>query len=105
MIVEIGGTVGDIEGLQFLEAIRALRSEVGRSNGMFIHLTLVPYIKVAGELKTKPTQHSVGELRRIGISPDMIICRTEIPLNRELKDKIAASCGIERNAEIGRAHV
>ena len=100
LIVEIGGTVGDIEGLPFLEAIRALRSEVGRSNGMFIHLTLVPYIKVAGELKTKPTQHSVGELRRIGISPDMIICRTEIPLNRELKDKIAASCGIERNAVI-----
>lgn len=100
LIVEIGGTVGDIEGLPFLEAIRALRSEVGRSNGMFIHLTLVPYIKVAGELKTKPTQHSVGELRRIGISPDMIICRTEMPLNRELKDKIAASCGIERNAVI-----
>ncbi|MEE3776348.1 CTP synthase [Campylobacter sp. CX2-4080-23] len=100
LIVEIGGTVGDIEGLPFLEAIRALRSEVGRSNGMFIHLTLVPYIKVAGELKTKPTQHSVGELRRIGISPDMIICRTEIPLSRELKDKIAASCGIERNAVI-----
>ena len=100
LIVEIGGTVGDIEGLPFLEAIRALRSEVGRSNGMFIHLTLVPYIKVAGELKTKPTQHSVGELRRIGISPDMIICRTEIPLNRELNDKIAASCGIERNAVI-----
>ncbi|MBR2163361.1 MAG: CTP synthase, partial [Campylobacter sp.] len=100
LIVEIGGTVGDIEGLPFLEAIRALRSEVGKSNGMFIHLTLVPYIKVAGELKTKPTQHSVGELRRIGISPDMIICRTEMPLNRELKDKIAASCGIERNAVI-----
>ena len=100
LIVEIGGTVGDIEGLPFLEAIRALRSEVGKSNGMFIHLTLVPYIKVAGELKTKPTQHSVGELRRIGISPDMIICRTEMPLNRELKDKIAASCGIERNSVI-----
>lgn len=100
LIVEIGGTVGDIEGLPFLEAIRALRIEVGRKNGMFIHLTLVPYIKVAGELKTKPTQHSVGELRRIGISPDMIICRSEIPLNRELKDKIASSCGIERNSVI-----
>ncbi|CUU72782.1 CTP synthase [Campylobacter hyointestinalis] len=100
LIVEIGGTVGDIEGLPFLEAIRALRSEVGRKNGMFIHLTLVPYIKVAGELKTKPTQHSVGELRRIGISPDMIICRSEIPLNRELKDKIASSCGVERNSVI-----
>lgn len=100
LIVEIGGTVGDIEGLPFLEAIRALRNEVGKKNGMFIHLTLVPYIKVAGELKTKPTQHSVGELRRIGIIPDMIICRSEIPLNRELKDKIALSCGVERNAVI-----
>ncbi|MDL0088951.1 CTP synthase [Campylobacter gastrosuis] len=100
LIVEIGGTVGDIEGLPFLEAIRALRAEVGRKNGMFIHLTLIPYIKVAGELKTKPTQHSVGELRRIGISPDMIICRSEMPLNRELKDKIALSCGVEKNCVI-----
>ncbi|WP_298790188.1 CTP synthase [uncultured Campylobacter sp.] len=100
LIVEIGGTVGDIEGLPFLEAIRALRIEVGRKRAMNIHLTLVPFIKVAGELKTKPTQHSVGELRRIGISPDMIICRAEQPLNRELKDKIAASCGVERNCVI-----
>ncbi|MGP1485963.1 MAG: CTP synthase [Campylobacter sp.] len=100
LIVEIGGTVGDIEGLPFLEAIRALRIEVGRKRAMNIHLTLIPYIKVAGELKTKPTQHSVGELRRIGISPDMIICRSEMPLNRELKDKIAASCGVERNCVI-----
>ena len=99
LIVEIGGTVGDIEGLPFLEAIRALRVEVGRKRAMNIHLTLVPFIKVAGELKTKPTQHSVGELRRIGISPDMIICRAEQPLNRELKDKIA-SCGVERNCVI-----
>lgn len=100
LIVEIGGTVGDIEGLPFLEAIRALRIEVGRKRAMNIHLTLVPYIKVAGELKTKPTQHSVGELRRIGISPDMLICRSEQPLNRELKDKIASSCGVERNCVI-----
>ncbi|WP_169941824.1 CTP synthase [Campylobacter sp. RM15925] len=100
LIVEIGGTVGDIEGLPFLEAIRALRVEVGRKRAMNIHLTLVPYIKVAGELKTKPTQHSVGELRRIGISPDMIICRSEQPLNRELKDKIASSCGVEKNCVI-----
>ncbi|WP_170019591.1 CTP synthase [Campylobacter sp. RM16190] len=100
LIVEIGGTVGDIEGLPFLEAIRALRIEVGRKNAMNIHLTLVPFIKVAGELKTKPTQHSVGELRRIGISPDMIICRSEQPLNRDLKDKIASSCGVERNCVI-----
>ncbi|MBR8466265.1 CTP synthase [Campylobacter sp. faydin G-140] len=103
LIVEIGGTVGDIEGLPFLEAIRALRTEVGKKNAMFIHLTLVPYIKVAGELKTKPTQHSVGELRRIGISPDMIICRSEQPLNRELKDKIALSCGVEKNCVIESA--
>ncbi|QKG30238.1 MULTISPECIES: CTP synthase [unclassified Campylobacter] len=100
LIVEIGGTVGDIEGLPFLEAIRALRIEAGRKNAMNIHLTLVPFIKVAGELKTKPTQHSVGELRRIGISPDMIICRSEQPLNRDLKDKIASSCGVERNCVI-----
>ncbi|KAA6226685.1 MULTISPECIES: CTP synthase [unclassified Campylobacter] len=100
LIVEIGGTVGDIEGLPFLEAIRALRLEVGKKNAMNIHLTLVPFIKAAGELKTKPTQHSVGELRRIGISPDMIICRSEKPLNRELKDKIAISCGVEKNSVI-----
>ncbi|WP_069637065.1 CTP synthase [Campylobacter pinnipediorum] len=103
LIVEIGGTVGDIEGLPFLEAIRALRTEVGRKNAMNIHLTLVPFIKVAGELKTKPTQHSVGELRRIGITPDMIICRSEMPLNRELKDKIALSCGVEKNCVIESA--
>lgn len=100
LIVEIGGTVGDIEGLPFLEAIRALKLEVGRNNAMNIHLTLVPFIKAAGELKTKPTQHSVGELRRIGISPNMIICRSEKPLNRDLKDKIAISCGVEKNCVI-----
>lgn len=100
LIVEIGGTVGDIEGLPFLEAIRALRLEVGKNNAMNIHLTLVPFIKAAGELKTKPTQHSVGELRRIGISPNMIICRSEKPLNRDLKDKIAISCGVEKNCVI-----
>ena len=100
LIVEIGGTVGDIEGLPFLEAIRAMRVELGKKNAMNIHLTLVPYIKVAGELKTKPTQHSVGELRRIGITPDMIICRSEIPLNRDLKNKIATSCGVDKNCVI-----
>ncbi|ECL4273190.1 CTP synthase [Campylobacter coli] len=100
LIVEIGGTVGDIEGLPFLEAIRALRLEVGKNNAMNIHLTLVPFIKAAGELKTKPTQHSVGELRRIGISPDMIICRSEKVLDRDLKDKIAISCGVEKNCVI-----
>lgn len=98
LIVEIGGTVGDIEGLPFLEAIRALKLELG--NAINIHLTLVPFIQAAGELKTKPTQHSVGELRRIGISPDMIICRSEKALDRELKDKIATSCGVAKNCVI-----
>ncbi len=100
LIVEIGGTVGDIEGLPFLEAIRMLSCELGSDNAMFVHLTLVPFIKAAGELKTKPTQHSVGELRRIGISPDMLICRTEQALSRELKDKIAISCGVAKNCVI-----
>lgn len=100
LIVEIGGTVGDIEGLPFLEAIRALRLEVGKQGAMNIHLTLVPFIKTTGELKTKPTQHSVGELRRIGISPDMIICRCEFALDKELKDKIAISCGVEKSCVI-----
>jgi CTP synthase len=100
LIVEIGGTVGDIEGLPFLEAIRSLRSEVGKKRAMYIHLTLIPYIKVAGELKTKPTQHSVQELRRIGISPDIIVCRSEMPLPKELKNKLANACGVERNCVI-----
>lgn len=100
LIVEIGGTVGDIEGLPFLESIRKLGTEVGKANAMFAHLTLVPYIKVAGELKTKPTQHSVGELRRIGIIPDMIICRSEVDLDRDLKDKIASNCGVAKNSVI-----
>jgi len=100
LLVEIGGTVGDIEGLPFLEAIRALGAQVGRGKHMNIHLTLIPYIKVAGELKTKPTQHSVQELRRIGLTPDMLICRSEMPLPKELKNKLAFSCGVERNSVI-----
>ena len=100
LIVEIGGTVGDIEGLPFLEAIRSLRSEVGKKRAMYIHLTLIPFIKVAGELKTKPTQHSVQELRRIGISPDILVCRSELSLPKELKNKLANSCGVERNCVI-----
>ncbi len=100
LIVEIGGTVGDIEGLPFLEAIRSLRAKVGKKNALNIHLTLVPYIQVAGELKTKPTQHSVGELRRIGISPDILICRAEKPLPKSLKNKIAFSCGVDKNCVI-----
>ena len=79
-MVEIGGTVGDIEGLPFLEAIRQFALDIGRENCLYIHLTLVPYLKAAGELKTKPTQHSVGVLRQIGIQPDVLICRTEHPI-------------------------
>ncbi len=100
LIVELGGTVGDIEGLPFLEAIRELTHEFGPHKAYNIHVTLVPYIKAAGELKTKPTQHSVQELRRIGITPDMIIARCEKPLPKELKDKIARSCGIDIHAVI-----
>lgn len=100
LIVEIGGTVGDIEGLPFLEAIRSLKSELGKRRAMNIHLTLVPFIKAAGELKTKPTQHSVQELRRIGITPDMLVCRSELSLPKELKNKLAFSCGVERNSVI-----
>ncbi|MBL0687823.1 MAG: CTP synthase [Sulfurospirillum sp.] len=100
LIVEIGGTVGDIEGLPFLEAIRSLRAEVGKKKAIYIHVTLIPYIKVAGELKTKPTQHSVQELRRIGIIPDILACRCEMALPKELKNKLAMSCGVERNCVI-----
>ena len=100
MITEIGGTVGDIEGLPFLEAIRQFALDVGRENCLYIHLTLVPYLKAAGELKTKPTQHSVGMLRQIGIQPDVLICRTEHPIPSEEKDKIALFCNVERRAVI-----
>jgi CTP synthase len=95
VIVEIGGTVGDIESLPFLEATRQFRQEVGRQNAVFIHLTLVPYIRAAGEVKTKPTQHSVRELMEIGIQPDFLICRTERPLSEEVKRKIALFCNVE----------
>ena len=100
MITEIGGTVGDIEGLPFLEAIRQFALDVGRENCLYIHLTLVPYLKAAAELKTKPTQHSVGALRQIGIQPDVLICRTEHPISAEDKDKIALFCNVERKAVI-----
>ena len=93
-IVEIGGTVGDIESLPFLESIRQLRNEVGRENSIFIHLTLVPFIATSGELKTKPTQHSVKELREIGIQPDILLCRTDRLLPREIKAKIALFCNV-----------
>jgi CTP synthase len=95
VIVEIGGTVGDIESLPFLEAIRQFRHEVGRENAMFIHLTLVPYISAAGEVKTKPTQHSVRDLMEIGIQPDALICRTERPLSEDVKRKIALFCNVD----------
>ncbi len=95
VIVEIGGTVGDIESLPFLEAIRQFRQEVGRQNAIFIHLTLVPYIAAAGEVKTKPTQHSVRELMEIGIQPDFLICRTERALSEDVKRKIALFCNVE----------
>ena len=95
VITEIGGTVGDIEGLPFLEAIRQFALDVGRENCLYIHLTLVPYLKAAAELKTKPTQHSVGALRQIGIQPDILICRTEHPISTDDKDKIALFCNVE----------
>ena len=97
-IVEIGGTVGDIESLPFLEAIRQFRNEAGRENSIFIHLTWVPLIKTAGEVKTKPTQHSVKALREIGIQPDILLCRTENFLSEEIKSKIALFCNVEVNS-------
>lgn len=100
VITEIGGTVGDIESLPFLEAIRQIKSDIGRDNVMYIHVTLIPYIKVAGEVKTKPTQHSVKELRSIGIQPNVIVCRTEKPISEDLKRKIALFCDIDANAVV-----
>ena len=100
VITEIGGTVGDIESLPFLEAIRQVKKEVGRDDALYIHVTLVPYISAAGELKTKPTQHSVKELRGIGIHPDIIVCRAEKEISTEMKDKLALFCDIDANAVI-----
>jgi CTP synthase len=100
LITEIGGTVGDIEGLPFLESIRQFALEKGRGNVTFIHLTLVPHLRVSGEMKTKPTQHSVGRLREIGIQPDFILCRTELPMGGDLKEKISLFCNVERGCVI-----
>lgn len=100
VIVEIGGTVGDIESLPFLEAIRQFRTDVGRENVVYVHVTLVPYLKTAGEVKTKPTQHSVKELRGIGIQPDILLCRTEKFLSPDIKAKIAHFCNVEPDAVI-----
>ncbi len=104
-LIEIGGTVGDIEGLPFIEAIRQLRIDLGREYTLFIHLTLVPYIKTAGEVKTKPTQHSVKELLASGIQPDILMCRTEAPLNDDLKRKIALFCNVEAKNVISAVDV
>jgi CTP synthase len=105
VIVEIGGTIGDIESLPFLEAIRQIRQDVGRKNVIYVHLTLVPYIRAAGELKSKPTQHSVKEVLQIGIQPDILICRTEHFLPDELKKKIALFCNVDHDAVISARDV
>jgi CTP synthase len=100
VITEIGGTVGDIESLPFLESIRQLKNDIGREHVMYIHVTLVPYLAASGEQKTKPTQHSVKELRSIGIQPNLIVCRSEKPISNDMKEKIALFCDIEKNAVI-----
>ncbi len=100
VITEIGGTVGDIESLPFLEAIRQIKNDIGRDNVMYIHCTLIPYIKAAGEMKTKPTQHSVKELRSLGIQPNVIVVRTEMPISQDMKDKIGLFCDIDPKAVI-----
>ncbi len=100
VIIEVGGTVGDIEGQPFLEAIRQMRKDVGRDNVLFVHVTLLPYLNSTKELKTKPTQHSVNELRRIGIQPDIIICRSDLPIPEGIRDKISLFCDVERQAVI-----
>jgi CTP synthase len=105
LIVEIGGTVGDIESLPFMEAIRQMGNEEGRGNAIFVHVTLVPYIAAAGELKTKPTQHSVRELREIGIAPDVLLCRSERTLPMDLRRKIALFCNVQENAVISALDV
>ena len=104
-IAEIGGTVGDIESLPFLEAIRQFRTDVGKENVLYVHVTLVPYITTAGELKTKPTQHSVSELRRVGIQPDVLLCRSVRMLDKSLKDKIALFCNVDPEAVINAVDV
>jgi CTP synthase len=100
VIIEVGGTVGDIEGQPFLEAARQMRKDVGRDNVLYVHVTLLPYINSTQEVKTKPTQHSVNELRRIGIQPDIIVCRSDYPISEEIRDKISLFCDVERKAVI-----
>src|SRR5256885_176497 len=105
LIVEIGGTVGDIESLPFMEAIRQMGNEEGRGNAIFVHVTLIPFIAAAGELKTKPTQHSVRELREIGIAPDILLCRSDRPLSYDLRSKIALFCNVKESAVISAQDV
>ena len=105
VMVEVGGTVGDIEGQPFLEAIRQMRKDVGRDNVLYIHVTLLPYISTTKELKTKPTQHSVNELRRIGIQPDVIVCRSDYPISDSIRDKISLFCDVELEAVIPMPNV
>ena len=100
VITEIGGTVGDIESQPFLEAIRQVKKDIGKENVLYIHVTLLPYISASGELKTKPTQHSVKEMRSIGIQPDIIVCRSEYPISQEMKEKIALFCDVDVDAII-----
>ncbi|GAH81298.1 unnamed protein product, partial [marine sediment metagenome] len=100
ILIEVGGTVGDIEGQPFLEAIRQMRNDVGRDNVLCIHVTFLPYLTTTQELKTKPTQHSVNELRRIGIQPDIIICRSDYPISEGIRDKVSLFCDVERQAVI-----
>lgn len=100
VIVEVGGTVGDIEGLPFLEALRQMRKDAGRDNTLYIHVTLLPHLQSTGELKTKPTQHSVRELRSIGIQPDMIMCRADLPVGDDLREKIALFCDVDKEAVV-----
>src|SRR2546422_1564937 len=100
VIVEVGGTVGDIEGQPFLEAIRQFKKDAGAGNTLYVHVTLVPYVGPWGEVKTKPTQHSVISLREIGIQPDILVCRSRLPLTREMKEKIALFCDVDTEAVI-----
>src|SRR4030042_4486948 len=100
ILIEVGGTVGDIEGQPFLEAIRQMRNDVGRHNVLYIHVTFLPYLNSTGELKTKPTQHSVNELRRIGIQPDVIVCRSDYEIAENLRDKISLFCDVAKEAVI-----
>ncbi|MFW6217766.1 MAG: CTP synthase, partial [Verrucomicrobiota bacterium] len=105
LITELGGTIGDIEGLPFLEAMRQFALEVGRNDVLFLHCTLLPYLKAAGELKTKPSQQSVAKLREIGIQPDILVCRTEKPMNNEMRQKLSLFCNVPVKAVIEECDV